>query len=151
MDQEGAESQPTLAEKLDRLFKTAHRRGEKELTYQEVAEGIKAQGGPSISASYVFELRTGVATNPRKAHLEALAKFFNVSPVYFYEDDKALKIHRQLELLAGMRDARIRNIAARASELSPQGLKALTEIVEHLREAQGTSGAEPKESDADNS
>src|SRR3954451_7852179 len=129
----------TLAEKLDRLFKTVHPHGEREYTHEEVAEGIRQQGGPTISATYIWQLRRGIKDNPTKRHLEALAEFFMVSPAYFFDEAAANLIHSQLALLAAMRDAQVRHIATRVAELSPEGIDAVTAIIEQIRRLQGLS------------
>ena len=127
----------TLAEKLDRLFRTFHPHSEREYTHEEVAEGIRRQGGPTVSATYIWQLRRGLKDNPTKRHLEALATFFKVPPAYFFDEAKANLIHSQLALLAAMRDAQVRHIAARVAELSPEAIEAVTEIVEQIRRLQG--------------
>ena len=142
MGEEGPTRTPSLAAKLDRLFKTAHRRGEREVSYREVAETINGQGGPTISPNYIYELRTGKADNPRKAHLEALARAFDVSPVYFYEGEAALEIHQQLETLMAMRDARIRTVAERAADVNDEGLQIVCRVLDQWRRADGLRGSE---------
>ncbi len=125
-------SRASLAEKLDQLFKAAHGRGDRELTYQEVADGVMEQSGVKISPSYIWELRTGATTNPRKAHMEALARFFKVSPVYFYEDEQGEQIYERLESLVTIRDSSIGRIAARAGDLSPRGQELIANIIEQV-------------------
>ena len=71
---------PSLAEKLDALFRA---RGDASL--EDVARAIRAGGGPTISASYLWLLRTGRKTNPTLRHLEALARYFGVPPAYFFD------------------------------------------------------------------
>ncbi len=123
---------PSLAEKLYQLFKAAHGRDERELTYQEVADGIMEQSGTKISPSYIWELRTGATTNPRKAHIEALARFFKVSPVYFYEDEQGERIYERLESMVAVRDSNINRIAGRIQDLSPRGQELIAGIVEQV-------------------
>lgn len=132
----------TLAQKLDRLFRTRLSPRGREYSYDEVATGIGGQGGPPISGNYIWELRTGRADNPRKQHLEALARFFEVSPAYFFDGEAAALLHAQLELLAAMRDANVRSIAARAAGLSPQSLRAIAQIVEQARHIEGLPSGE---------
>lgn len=127
----------TLAEKLDRLFKTAHPRGRGEYSYEEVAEGIKQRGGTTISGSYLWELRTGQKDNPRKKHLEAIADFFGISPAYFFEDAIADRIAAQLELFAAMRDSDVRQLALRAADLSPETIRTIAQLVERARQLEG--------------
>jgi len=44
---------PSLASKLDRLFQAVRPGGRGEYSYQEVADAIRAEGGPTISATYL--------------------------------------------------------------------------------------------------
>lgn len=144
---ERASGEPrTLAEKLDYLFKTVHPRGRGEYTYREAAAVIEEQGGPTISASYIHQLRTGAKDNPTKRHLEGLAKFFGVSPVYFFDDVEAEKIDAGLAVLAAMRDADVRNVALRASGLSSESLQLIRGMIERTRQLEGLTGRGADES-----
>src|SRR5829696_959495 len=124
----------TLADKLDRLFKTVRPRDGGEFTFEEVAEGIRRRGGPTISATYVWQLRKGLRDNPTKKHLEALADFFGVSPAYFFDDEAAARIDAELRLLTALRDASVRQLAVRAFGLSPESLAAIADVVERVRQ-----------------
>ncbi len=147
MSEERASTDLTLAEKLDLLFKTMHSRHRGEYTYDEVAQGIRKQDGPTISPAYIWQLRNGVKDNPRKKHLEALATFFGVPPSYFFDETAGARIYAQLELLAAMRDAKIRNLAMRAFDLSPDSVRAVADLVEHLRRIQGLPNGDGNEGD----
>jgi transcriptional regulator with XRE-family HTH domain len=141
----------TLAEKLDQLFRTMHPRGRGEYTYREVAAGIRAQGGPRrMSATYLWQLRTGLKDNPSRRHLEALATFFGVPVSYFFDDAMAARIDAELALLRALRDTPIRRIALRLADLSPAGLAAIADMVEHVRRLEGLPdgprSAEPRDS-----
>ncbi len=127
----------TLAAKLDRLFGIRRRRDGGEVSYEEVARDLRAKGGPTISATYLWQLRTGRRANPTKAHLEALADFFGVSPAYFFDEATAARVDAQLELLSAMRDSQISQIALRSFGLSPETLAAIAQIVENARKAEG--------------
>jgi transcriptional regulator with XRE-family HTH domain len=124
----------TLAEKVDHLFRNVHRH---ECTYEEVAEAIRERGGPTISATYIWQLRKGIRDNPTKRHLEALAGFFGVPPAYFFDDSVSEQIDAELALLSALRDSSIRRMALRASGLSPKSLGALAEMIERVRELEG--------------
>jgi transcriptional regulator with XRE-family HTH domain len=139
--------QRSLAEKLDHLFETVHpARGE--YTHQQVADAIEAAGGPTISATYLWQLRNGKRDNPTMRHLEALSGFFGVPPTYFFDDDAAERVDAELELLVSLRDASVRQLALRASGLSADSLGALVDMVERVRKLEGL----PDESDeSDNS
>lgn len=122
----------TLAAKLEHLFATIHPPARGEFSLQEVCDGIREQGGPGMTTNYLWQLRTGLRDNPSKAHLEALGRFFGIDPKYFLDSDIADQIDRELELIVAMRDTGIRNLALRASRLTPEGLKVALSIVEQV-------------------
>jgi transcriptional regulator with XRE-family HTH domain len=130
----------TLAHKLDHLFHTVHPADRGEFSFEEVAEAIRARGGPTISATYLWQLRRGLRDNPTKKHLEALAGFFGVPPAYFFDDAAAERIKEELVMLAALRDASVRQIALRATGLSPESLGAITDMIERVRELEGLPG-----------
>lgn len=138
----GAGETPTLAERLDRLFRTVRPRdrGGREYTLAEVAAAISARATSEdgkISETYIRYLRRGQRTNPTKRHLEALAEFFGVPASYFLDDDAARTIHSQLALLAAMRDERVQVVALRAAGLSDRSLGAITEMINQARLLEG--------------
>jgi transcriptional regulator with XRE-family HTH domain len=126
----------TLADKLNHLFATVHP-AQGEYTHEQVATAIEQAGGPTISATYVWQLRKGLRDNPTKHHMEALAKFFGVPPAYFFDEEVAARIDEQLDLLAAFRDPQVRELALRASGLSPETLKTMIDMVDRARELEG--------------
>ncbi|GAA2052396.1 helix-turn-helix domain-containing protein [Catenulispora yoronensis] len=128
----------SLADRLDRLFRTMHPAGRAEYTYEEVAAAIR-ESGTMISHTYVWQLRKGMRDNPTMRHLEGLARFFGVPTSYFLDEDTA-EIDAQLQLLAALREAPVRTIALRAADLSPAGLAAIQAMVEHARSLEGLPG-----------
>ncbi len=132
-----AEGPSSLASKLNRLFETVHPAGRGEYSPEEVARAINEGGAGSISPAYIYMLRKGQRDNPTKRHLEQLAAFFGVTPAYFFDDDAARKIDAQLELLAAMRDADVRQVAMRASGLSPESLRVIAGMIERTRQLEG--------------
>jgi len=124
---------PTLAEKLESLFRAVHPRG-REYTHEEVARGAEALGGPTISATYVWQLRKGHRDNPTKRHLEALAGFFGVPPAYFFDEESAEQVASELELLAALRDEDVRQVALRAANMTPGARAALRQLVDQMHE-----------------
>jgi len=133
----------TMAEKIDRLFRTIHPRDREEYSFEEVASAIRGRGGPTVSATYLWQLRKGLRDNPTKKHLEALADFFGVSPAYFFDDDAARRIDAELDLLVALRDVSVRQIALRSFGLSPESLATIASMVERVRQLEGLrDGAE---------
>lgn len=124
----------TLAEKLNHLFAAVHPAGQSPYSNEEVAAAIQDRGGPSISGTYIWLLRKGQRDNPTKKHLEALAEFFGVPPAYFFDDDTAAQLRAELDLLAALRDASVREIALRVAELSPDSLDAIRGMIDQVRQ-----------------
>jgi len=127
----------SLAAKVDHLFRTVRPRDGGEYSFEEVAEAIRAKGGPTISATYLWQLRKGLRDNPTKRHLEALAGFFGVPPAYFFDDAETERINAELDLLTALRDAPIRQIALRANGLSAKSLQTIAEMIDRVRELEG--------------
>ncbi len=135
--EEGASAQRTLAERLDELFTTMHPAGGREYSYAHVARAVEELGAPKVSATYIWQLRTGKRDNPTKRHIEALAAFFDVPPAYFFDDQVAEQIRGQLQLLATLRDRGVRQVASRAAGLSARGLQAVDEMIKQVRALEG--------------
>jgi transcriptional regulator with XRE-family HTH domain len=125
----------TLAERLDHLFRTAHPENRGPYTAKEVAEAINlAAGEDVISHSYVWQLRTGKKDNPTRKHIQALAAFFKVSPLYFFgEDDDPV----ESEIKRALRDEHVRDTALLAAGLSEQTLKAIQDMLNRARTLEG--------------
>jgi transcriptional regulator with XRE-family HTH domain len=125
---------------LDFLFRTVRPAGRGEYSTEEAAGEIARRGGPTISATYLWQLRKGLRDNPTKKHIEALAGFFGVPPAYFFDDAAAERINAELDLLAAMRDNGVRRVALRSAGLSPESLDAITTMVEQARRLEGLGG-----------
>jgi len=132
----------SLAQKIDYLFRTVHPSGRGEYSNAEVAAALQAAGGPTISATYVWQLRTGKRDNPTMKHLEALASFFQVPPAYFFDDAASSRITEELATLAAMRDAGVRSVALRANGLSPEVLSSIRGMLDHARRLENLPASE---------
>lgn len=136
---------PTLADKINRLF--VELQGEHGLrSNEEVAEAI-TRAGTKISASYLWLLRTGRRDNPGKHHLEAIAAYFRVPPGYFFGDPLGEQIDAELDLMAAMRKAGVRELALRAADLSADSVRAITAMVEHARRLEQLEPDPPADTD----
>lgn len=127
----------TLAARVDRLFRTFLRPDGREFSYDQVATAIGSGGGPTISANYLYLLRRGLRDNPTKRHIEALAAFFKVPPAYFFDDDLAQQVERELDLLMAIRSSGVQGIALRAAGLSAETLEAVHHMIENARRIEG--------------
>jgi transcriptional regulator with XRE-family HTH domain len=143
-----SDKQFTLAEKLGRLFTTRHPAGRGPFTLREVADLVAQQesskhapGDPppvKISFSYLSQLRSGVKDNPSFKQLAALAEFFGVPVSYFTGSAPEVdRIDAELALGAAMRDSGVRDLALRASHLTPAGLRALAGVLQSLEDVPG--------------
>lgn len=130
-----APEQPSeLSIKLNKLFQTMRKPSEPTLSNAAAAEAITRQTGVSISAPYLWQLRQGMKSNPTVAHLRAIAEFFGVTPSYLIDPGIDPKIDEQLNLLAALRDAGIRDLAMRANGLTREAIDSLRAMVDHARQ-----------------
>lgn len=128
----------TLAENLDRLFDIIRPEGPKGRRYtnEEVATAIKqAEPGIRVGGAYLSALRKGTKRNPSTELLTALARFFGVPASYFLDENTAAQTDAEIELAKVAHNLGVRKLALRALELSPEGLAAVTRIVEHVLES----------------
>ncbi|MDP9310471.1 MAG: helix-turn-helix domain-containing protein, partial [Chloroflexota bacterium] len=72
----------TVAELVDRLFKTHRRPDGREYTYHEVADAL----GGAIDSTSLSKLRSGAITNPGRRSLLLLCQFFHVPAAYFFPE-----------------------------------------------------------------
>lgn len=127
-----AEEQGALAARIDHLIATVHPEGRGPYTYEEVADGIRAQGGPTISAQYLNQLHRGRRDNPTKQHLEALATYFGVPVAYFFDEVQARLVDEEIALLKVIRDQEVKELALRTLELGPEARRSVAAIIEEL-------------------
>ena len=130
----------TLAERIDCLFRTHLSPRGREYSYREVAAAIsKGDGrlGETISAAYIWGLRTGAKDNPTMRHLQALARFFQVSPAYFFEEELTEFPETEVRLLASSRPETLRRLAVTLLGLSDESLNAVLNLACRLRSLEG--------------
>lgn len=150
-EQSGARPQgqeSSLATKLTILFDTVFPPGRQtRYSDKEVAAAINARTAArgertTVSNVYVWQLRTGRRDNPSYEVLKALAEHFGVPPAYFFDTTESAAMERDLLALKGMRDLRVRAVAARMAEMPDESLTAVGDIVERVyRALQQRSGA----------
>lgn len=131
----------TLAERIDRLFRTHRSPRGREYSYREVAAAIRQRAdgreGETISAAYIWGLRTGAKDNPTMRHLQALARFFQVSPAYFFEEELTEFPEAEVRLLAASRKETLRRLAVTLLGLSDESLNAVLNLAYRLRHLEG--------------
>ena len=90
-----------------------------------------------VSGTYLWLLRTGERDNPTMKHLIAIARFFGVSPTYFFPDDAMQQNAVPAELTAALSDDKVREMALRAAGLSDRSLRAITDMISSARAVEG--------------
>jgi transcriptional regulator with XRE-family HTH domain len=126
-----------LAERIDCLFRTHRSPRGREYTYREAASAMSAHDGISFSSAYLWQLRTGAKDNPTIRHIEALARFFDVSPAYFFDDELTELPEAELRLLAAAKHGLPRATATSLVGLSDDSLDAVLQLTGRLRELEG--------------
>ena len=135
-----------LADRLDDLFRTVHPKDRGPYTPAEVADAVnQAAGDRVISSTYVWQLRTGRRDNPTQKHLSALATFFGVSPMYFFEETEADRGTVPQELVAALKDDDVRDMALRAAGLSERSLRAIRDMIESARAVEGLAAEDHRD------
>nr|WP_157529370.1 helix-turn-helix domain-containing protein [Kibdelosporangium sp. MJ126-NF4]CEL23163.1 FIG01129240: hypothetical protein [Kibdelosporangium sp. MJ126-NF4]CTQ90301.1 FIG01129240: hypothetical protein [Kibdelosporangium sp. MJ126-NF4] len=133
----GAEERPTLASRLDDLFKMVRPQGRRWTNADVVAELKKVAPSLKVGAVYLSQLRTGKRTNPSHELLAALANFFGVSVAYFFDEQLAESVRTELAAVETMRQAGVRAVAMRAAGMREENLKAIMAIMDQYRQMQG--------------
>jgi transcriptional regulator with XRE-family HTH domain len=85
----------------------------------------------------VANLLSGKQTNPTKAVLELLAEFFRVPTAYFFDDAMATRLGAELELVAALRDAGVRDLALRVAGLDDDARQAVLAMIDALQKMRG--------------
>jgi len=125
-----------LAAKLNKLFEVMRKPEDPPLSNPAAAQAITEKTGVPISAAYLWQLRNGLKTNPTVQHLRAIASFFGVPSAYLIEPESSSTIDAQLRLLQVLRDNGVRDLALRASGLSPESISSLAAMIDEVRKLQ---------------
>ena len=139
-------STDSLAAKLATLYETLAP-AEVPLSDAAVAEGIHEKTGVQMSAPYLCLLRTGKRTNPTIQNVQAIAEYFGVPASYLIDTGDDAEIEAELRLVKAMRDAGVRDIAARLSGLTAESIANLAGLIDRLRELENLPPIDRKEHD----
>jgi len=70
-------------------------------------------------------------------HLQALTRFFEVSPSYFFDEELTELPHEDVRLLAASGNETLHGIASASLGLSDESLNAALELLRRLRQLEG--------------
>lgn len=136
----GLSPSANLARKINLLLDTAETEGRK-LTFNDVRDAMKEAGTP-LSRSKWHYMKAGTGPVVKKVELlQNLAKFFGVNESYLLDDngDVPARVEAQMELLASMREKKVRNFAARQLDgLSPETLLQIRDIIDQRLKSETT-------------
>jgi len=100
------------AERLHYLFETIYGRTRPKFSEEDIAEaarkGTAESPGVVLEASALRSFRSGDESALSPEQLEGVAVAFGLPRAYFADQELAIKVDKELELLAVMRDAGIR-------------------------------------------
>lgn len=113
----------TLAEKITMLLEHSYP-GRPSPEDQEIADAVNAYAGSAVvSAAAIEGLRTGAKDDPLPVVLEGLAKFFDVSKLYFEENDAvAAQAYEALRFMYAAKQGKVGRVRARG--MGSEGLPA---------------------------
>ena len=125
----------TLARKVNLLLDVVVAEGGKPYEFSDIQAGVR-QHGYELSRTRWWRIRSGESLEvvPTEA-LVALAKFFEIDPVYLTDETGELpeRIERELQLLKKMRRNQLKNIAARTlGDIDVKTLEAINALLEEV-------------------
>lgn len=125
--------QSRLARKLNLLLDLHESRGSGPLSFREISDKMAERGTPLSRSRWAY-MRSGDSSLAMDQQLlQNLAEFFGVDRRYLLDDSSEVPqlVEAQLNLLKSMREARVKNFAARQlQELSPGTLAKLREVID---------------------
>ncbi len=125
----------TLARKVNLLLDVVVAEGGKPYEFSDIQAGVR-QHGYELSRTRWWRIRSGETLEvvPTEA-LVALAKFFEIDPVYLTDETGELpeRIERELQLLKKMRRNQLKNIAARTlGDIDIKTLDAINALLDEV-------------------
>lgn len=120
-----------ISERLNRLFDETAGPSGRSVTLHEIIERMNKGGITTMSLSYLQQLRSGQASNPRLQHLRALADAFDVPLSFFINEDSDYSA-ASIENLAPHEQS----IALRVHGLSPEALRSVRAVIELARKSE---------------
>lgn len=128
----------SFAEKLNTLIEKT---GKGWMSKPQLAKAITEATGVEMDANYMWKLCKGKVPDPRLTTIEQLATYFGVKASYFTDSSNNEADMAVLDLLAGLRAAKVENVGMRTADLSPTALRmigaAVDRAINNARELEG--------------
>jgi transcriptional regulator with XRE-family HTH domain len=125
--------QAKLARKINLLLDMYESQGPGPLSYREISQKMAERGTPLSRSRWAY-MRSGDSSLAMDRELlKNLAVFFGVDPQYLLDESAEVPdlVEAQLNLLRSMREARVKNFAARQLHgISPETLARLQEVID---------------------
>lgn len=142
MPEHTQEPQEVLAERLNTLLDVVEAESGSRYTFPDIKAAMEARG-VHISRQRWHYMRAGSGPmTTDDALLDALADFFGVPVEFLTGADPEIpgRVAAQLELLRSLKEAEVKNFAARSltSDLSPETLLAIRDIIDQTLEQQSS-------------
>jgi transcriptional regulator with XRE-family HTH domain len=125
----GARTAEVFRRRLNELF--ALGANGRPVTNREVAQWMR-EHGYAINEAYLSALRGGHRESPSLRVIEGVAAYFGVSPASLVDPDG----QSRADLQAVLRDKGVESLALRARGLTPENVKAVTDLVDQIRRMQ---------------
>lgn len=135
-DLDPAETEP-FGKLLERLINVKKHSNGRSYSVAEVAEDV------GISKSQLYNLING-ANEPKLRLVQELAAYFGVDLEYFGNSRRARELQEQYALLAKLSANGVRDVALRASTLSPDALSSVRAFID-FQASRETAGGHTSE------
>lgn len=136
-ERSGGTSGRTLADRLNALVATVHPPDRGPFTDEEIVNGIREAGGPSMSVAYLNHLRRGRRDNPTKTTLEGLARFFRVPVGHLFDDEYGEVTETERQTLTIIRQAGLESLVEQIGALPTETRDSIDRIVADLHRLHG--------------
>lgn len=91
-----------------------------------------SERGYAINEAYLSALRGGHRESPSLRVIEGIAAYFGVSPASLVDSGEGIRA----DLRAALHDKGVESLALRARGLTPENVKAVTDLVDQIRRMQ---------------
>lgn len=122
-----------LSRKIELLLDVMSTSEGRRCEFQDIHDALEHKG-VRLSRTRWHHIKVGDTTTPQPRELlEALADFFNVNPEYLLKEDGPIpeRIQHELELLAAMRRAKVKEFATRSlAEVDNETLEAIAALLD---------------------